>query len=186
MYIASKSRSLPNSWGHVRDHHCSPLPCHGASKTIRYPGRRIIFGLAYRITDAVVPLDCGNIAIIGPQGRGKTTLLEVIARQVSAMDGLMLHISGLYRGQRLTTTEHRPRLSAASTRIAPAPPRLIWLVDDADDLLDPLCCDTQAVRFRQALADSSIIVVFAVPATYGSRTIAAHALCSPAEIERQI
>ena len=39
---------------------------------------------------------------------------------------------------------------------------LIWLVDDADDLLDPLCCDTQAVRFRQALADSSIIVVFAV------------------------
>lgn len=143
----------------------SPLPRSVQDHPVSGQVDRIRFGLSdngITLTDAVVPLDCGNIAIIGPQGRGKTTLLEVIARQVSAMDGLMLHISGLYRGQRLTTTEHRSRLSAASTRIAPAPPRLIWLVDDADDLLDPLCCDTQAVRFRQALADSSIIVVFAV------------------------
>ena len=142
----------------------SPLPRSVLDHPVSGQVDHIRFGLSdngITLTDAVVPLDCGNIAIIGPQGRGKTTLLEVIARQVSAMDGLMLHISGLYRGQRLTTTEHRPRLSAASTRIAPAPPRLIWLVDDADDLLDPLCCDTQAVRFRQALADSSIIVVFA-------------------------
>lgn len=114
------------------------------------------------LIDAVLPIDSSNIAIIGSHGRGKTTLLEGIARQAATMSGLMLRISGLRRGQRFTTTEKLPRFGAAIMDTVPAPPRLVWLVDDADELLDPLCCDAEAIRFRQAIADPSTIVVFAV------------------------
>lgn len=141
---------------------------------------------------ASLPLTHGNIAIIGPHGRGRTTLLDLVADGLRERHGYQLRRSRTTAYGTNVVTVHRcgngvasspdvtppitpPPIKPASSRptsstaspgqpYAPpcAPPRLIWLADDADALFDPLGTDPEAPRFHDALANPGVTVIFAV------------------------
>lgn len=114
------------------------------------------------LSDALVTLNRGNIGIIGGHGRGKSTLLDVLAVQCQSIDGIMIRISRCEHGVWSTRAiRHAGVIShALADAPAPEPPRMIWLVDDSDALFDPFLAEEQALRFRQALADPNITVLF--------------------------
>lgn len=118
-------------------------------------------GVALR--EETIALSRGNIAIIGQRGRGKTTLLDLFAESIRVLPGIRLQRTrGSGQG-----TDARP-----DTRMGPVPhrdgtdpppgPGLVWLVDDADPLLDPLCPDPLAATLREAMADPAVTVIIAV------------------------
>ena len=75
----------------------APLPRHVKDRTVAdHAPQRIRFGLAddgINLREATVSLTGGNIGVIGPQGRGKTTLLKTLARHASMADGLAVRVS---------------------------------------------------------------------------------------------
>nr|WP_237746088.1 MULTISPECIES: FtsK/SpoIIIE domain-containing protein [Bifidobacterium] len=128
--------------------------------------RLIWFGLCddgITVGDAMLNPFRGNIGIIGGHGRGKSTVLETIAEQVEHIEGLVARISRPVHGIWRTQTIHQSSRSfpcREAISAPPEPPRLLWLVDDADGLFDPFLTDEHALHFRQALANPSITVVF--------------------------
>lgn len=151
-----------------------PLP---QSETADMPGARIgmgtgriavPFGLAdngVTLDTAVLRLGAGNVAIIGQHGRGKTMLLAVTEHMLRSVDGVALRCSR-QSGRRMVTrtvscgtaTGVPPPFSAPP----PAPAHAVWLVDDADMLLDPLGMDDSHADFHRALQDAATTVIFAV------------------------
>lgn len=126
---------------------------------------RLWFGLAddgVAWMDATIAIGAGNIGIIAGPGRGKSTLLSVMADQAMAMTGLAIRVSELHRGVRRERVIRRPGDHAVTGPAAPQPPKSLWLVDDADDLFDPFRTDEEALSFQSALADPATTVVFAV------------------------
>nr|WP_152209579.1 FtsK/SpoIIIE domain-containing protein [Bifidobacterium cebidarum] len=113
------------------------------------------------VNAATIDLARGNVGIIGGHGRGKSTVLDTIANQIHDIDGIMVRISQPAHGVWHTQTIRRGATYTVQSA-APTPPRLLWLVDDADGLFDPFLTDRHAMAFREALADPSISVVFAV------------------------
>jgi S-DNA-T family DNA segregation ATPase FtsK/SpoIIIE len=139
---------------------------------------------------AMLPIGCGNIAVIGTQGRGKTTLLRTVYEQARAVDGLdavwfngnagrsaggasappasSLSASSPCREtaaslETTTTAGSAVGRHCAADSLEPSPqPHAVWLVDDADAWLEPFCADPVAGGFQSALADSAITVVFAM------------------------
>ena len=103
-----------------------------------------------------------NIGVIGPQGRGKTTLLKTLARHASMADGLAVRVSSPHRRVWSSQWLHGGRCTPYASSDAPPPPHIVWFVDDADELFDPFRTDEQALSFTHALADESVSVVFAV------------------------
>ena len=79
----------------------APLPRHVKDRTVAdHAPQRIRFGLAddgINLREATVSLTGGNIGVIGPQGRGKTTLLKTLARHASMADGLAVRVSSPHR-----------------------------------------------------------------------------------------
>ena len=106
----------------------------------------------------------GNIAIIGQHGRGRTTVLATIAAILRTMPGIRLrHAYRSVRGMTVENVRQLVSITANVTNTAPPPyPRTIWLVDDADELLDPLSSDALCAEFSQALHDPRVTVVFTV------------------------
>ena len=109
---------------------------------------------------AQLPVAQGNIGIIGQHGRGKTTLLSELAKRLMEQpnpvpvrwtsretDGFHTRDMMDIYGDNQPTNCTQPR---------------IWLIDDADPLFDPFGTDPLCEQLRQALADHSISVVFAV------------------------
>ncbi|NMM93532.1 DNA segregation ATPase and related proteins (FtsK/SpoIIIE family) [Bifidobacterium sp. DSM 109957] len=127
---------------------------------------RLWFGLAddgIGLASATVPVFSGNIGIIGPLGRGKTTVLQTIAQQACCIPATDVRCSILMRDGWQTTRRHNNPMPVSATQAAPPHvPRTLWLVDDADSLFDPFNTDPFASTFRQALADPTTSVVFAV------------------------
>ncbi|WEV73022.1 FtsK/SpoIIIE domain-containing protein [Bifidobacterium sp. ESL0790] len=165
----------------------------------------IPFGLAddgFTLSTGFLPLNHGNIAVIGGPGNGKTTLLSLLAKRLCHVPGIMLRrthkeatgfktrtihthtrtrhgpgdrnlkenkppLERAYRPRHKSSKPALPETShTAPTRIRhaapPRFPRLVWLVDDADALIDPLAMDAEAQAFREALSDANSVVVFAV------------------------
>ena len=144
----------------------APLPRHVKDRTVAdHAPQRIRFGLAddgINLREATVSLTGGNIGVIGPQGRGKTTLLKTLARHASMADGLAVRVSSLHRRVWSSQWLHGGRRTPYASSDAPPPPHIVWFVDDADELFDPFRTDEQALSFTHALADESVSVVFAV------------------------
>ncbi|MDW3163569.1 FtsK/SpoIIIE domain-containing protein [Bifidobacterium longum] len=144
----------------------APLPRHVKDRTVAdHAPQRIRFGLAddgINLREATVSLTGGNIGVIGPQGRGKTTLLETLARHASLTDGLAVRVSSPHRRVWSSQWLHSSRRMPYASSDAPPPPHIVWFVDDADELFDPFRTDEQALSFTYALADESVSVVFAV------------------------
>lgn len=144
----------------------APLPRHVKDRTVAdHAPQRIRFGLAddgINLREAAVSLTGGNIGVIGPQGRGKTTLLETLARHASLTDGLAVRVSSPHRRVWSSQWLHSSRRMPYASSDAPPPPHIVWFVDDADELFDPFRTDEQALSFTYALADESVSVVFAV------------------------
>lgn len=108
---------------------------------------------------ARLPLDRGNIGVIGQHGRGKTNLLDVVRLHLLAGGGtdapavrLTVRDGDGYRSRMLRGDPHGS---------GPAGPRLVWLVDDAGPLFDPFGADPLCAELRGALADHRTTVVFA-------------------------
>ncbi|RSX52574.1 DNA segregation ATPase and related proteins (FtsK/SpoIIIE family) [Bifidobacterium callimiconis] len=115
----------------------------------------------------LLPLDLGNIAIVGSGPRGKTTILSAIARLLSVRDGVEAMVTVKTPDGYVTTS--LPTTNHASEHEDPSPtdarPRTrIWLVDDADDLLDPMGRGAEHDDFQEALADSHRVVIFTLNA----------------------
>lgn len=144
----------------------APLPRHVKDRTVAdHAPQRIRFGLAddgINLREATVSLTGGNIGVIGPQGRGKTTLLKTLARHASMADGLAVRVSSPHRRVWSSQWLHGGRCTPYASSDAPPPPHIVWFVDDADELFDPFRTDEQALSFTHALADESVSVVFAV------------------------
>ncbi|MDF7663986.1 FtsK/SpoIIIE domain-containing protein [Bifidobacterium sp. ESL0763] len=131
---------------------------------------RVPFGIAddgFTLSPALLPLDRGNIAVIGGPGKGKSTLLDQLAGRLRGAPGLMLQRTVREPAGFRTWTLHTrsPSRPAAGPTAPPAFPKKIWLVDDADDLMDPLAVDNDAQALRRAIADANCVVVFAVENT---------------------
>ncbi|NMM98260.1 cell division protein FtsK [Bifidobacterium sp. DSM 109959] len=131
----------------------------------------IWFGLAdngITLGDAAISLRRGNVAVIGAMGRGKTTLLNVLAKHAANASGLAVYLYIAQRNGRVVQRFRAETTHDASPNVrmrdVPKPPHTVWIVDDADDLLDPFNTATEALAFRRALADSETSVVFAVSA----------------------
>lgn len=126
------------------------------------------FGLAdngVTLDTAMLCLGAGNIAVIGQHGRGKTMLLSVIESMLRPMDGVQLRRSRPRDGNgHITWTvhcgTHDPPIPADSG--PPPAPMRVWLVDDADALLDPLGTGDLHDDFHRALQDTGTTVIFAV------------------------
>lgn len=137
-------------------------------------GTAVAFGLAddgVRFGPALIDVACGNIAVVGPFGRGKSTLLHTLAHRIRRGTGAAVRITRRVHGEyRTDGMPARPSAlgtpsesGAVSVDDKPdAGPAAVWICDDADALLDPLNADPPADALRRALADPGIAVVAAV------------------------
>ncbi len=130
----------------------------------RLPPTPSASGIPFALADNGVTLDVarlpvaqGNIGIIGQHGRGKTTLLTELAKRLteqpnpSPVRWTSRETDGFHTRDMMNIYEPTNRAQ-----------RRIWLIDDADPLFDPFGTDPLCEQLRQALADHSISVVFAV------------------------
>ncbi|MCI1219841.1 MAG: cell division protein FtsK [Bifidobacterium sp.] len=157
------------------------------------------------IAVASVPIARGNIAIIGSQSRGKTTLLRSLGERICALahcmggrlqvrwtgfghDGTSLvdqatSSQGFVScADRIAQDQNIPLMTGhgipspmpvndlSDSRVEQGPhwsntPHTVWLVDDADEWLDPLSCDPKAGELRRALHDPAVTVLFALRST---------------------
>jgi S-DNA-T family DNA segregation ATPase FtsK/SpoIIIE len=120
----------------------------------------------------------GNIAIIGAEGRGKTTLVRTIlsslTQQPRAEGGVRGHAQG---HDRMSATRRSPPYARLTMRtdhgfLDHAPPHSaqdpgtpsqnIWIVDGADALLDPLSAEPLYQEFQKALSAKNRCVIFTV------------------------
>ena len=111
----------------------------------------------------------GHTALIGPPGRGKSTLLALLARSLLTLmkPGARPEPGFDLRITRRTGHGYRSRDFPATV---PPPPHgrqdgsraLVWILDDAQDLLDPLCQDPLAPLLQEALGQEATTVILAV------------------------
>lgn len=94
----------------------------------------------------------GNVAVVGPDGRGKTTLLTLLYRQTTQKADC---------GHVRWTTRTDHGYLEAPTESDPSLPCL-WLVDGADTLLDPLGNDPLSREFREALGRKRTCIAFSI------------------------
>lgn len=103
---------------------------------------------------ASIDVSLGNIAIIGRPRSGKSRLLDVLCEQ-SRMIGI--HVTWWAVGADGARREQR----FAALKPSRGPARELIVVDDADELADPLSTDPYADRFRRALQSPDVTVAFA-------------------------
>ena len=118
----------------------------------------------------------GHTAVIGPPGRGKSTLLALLLRSLLTLmkPGAQPEPSFDLRITRRTSQGYSSR---DSTGPVPTPPKghqrgnrgLVWIVDDAQDLLDPLCRDPLSPLLQEALGQEGTTVILAVDAASALR-----------------
>ncbi|MCH9276360.1 cell division protein FtsK [Bifidobacterium amazonense] len=121
-----------------------------------------------RLGTATLSVMLGNVAVVGQRGRGRSTVLSVVAAMLRDVPSVQLRVSrrgahgvesSIVRGPARVLTD--ADAAARTHGAAPPPhPRMVWLADDADPLLDPLGDDPLCAEFRAALLDPAITVVF--------------------------
>lgn len=113
---------------------------------------------------ASLPVGRGNIGVIGQHGRGKTNLLDWMARYLVVTDvcGSPVIRRTYRQADGYVTYDARTGTVASDVPEAATPgTHLIWFVDDADPLLDPFGDDPLCGPLRRSLDDAGVTVVFA-------------------------
>ncbi|MBW3091377.1 cell division protein FtsK [Bifidobacterium sp. 82T10] len=119
---------------------------------------------------ATLPVTLGNVAIVGAHRRGKSTVLSVIGSMLRGVPSVQLRVSrrtahgmesSIVRGPARAVPDAGATGTASRGAQPPAHPRMVWLADDADPLLDPLGEDPLCAEFRAALRDPAVTVIFA-------------------------
>ena len=102
-------------------------------------------------------LDVGqrNIVVVGAYGSGKTNLLLHCARWLYEERCCSVRFTRKTDDGFITDDEAPSHTSSNHARV-------IWLVDDADELLSPFNTSEEAARLTEALADPGITVMLAV------------------------
>lgn len=124
------------------------------STTTTRPWHEIPFALAddgVLVHTAVLDVSQQNIAIIGAYGSGKTNLLLHCAR--------WLYDTGRANIRFTRKSEHG--MVTDDGRPSSLYERTIWIVDDADDPLNPFSTSPEANELREALANPNITVIAA-------------------------
>ena len=101
---------------------------------------------------AILDVSQQNIAIIGAYGSGKTNLLLHCAR--------WLYDTGCANIRFTRKTEHG--MVTDDGKPLPSHKRTIWIVDDADEALNPFSSAPEANELREALVNPNITVIAAV------------------------
>lgn len=105
--------------------------------------KQVVIGLQddnIRLNPAILPLHLGNIAIIGGQKRGKSTILGIISKN--------LHLP-VYSAKELKTED------IAIIRNTTTP----LLIDDVDELLNPLNTTSQAIALQERIRNNRSPVI---------------------------
>ncbi|PXY87964.1 FtsK/SpoIIIE domain-containing protein [Bifidobacterium asteroides] len=120
----------------------------------------------------------GHTALIGTRGRGKSNLLALLARSLLPLMKPEARPESSF-DLRITRRTGHGYSSRDFTGTVPAPPhsrqnskrRLVWILDDAQDLLDPLSRDPLAPLLQEALGQEGTSVVLAVDTTSALRRL---------------
>ncbi|WP_445342753.1 FtsK/SpoIIIE domain-containing protein [Bifidobacterium sp. ESL0827] len=118
----------------------------------------------------------GHTALIGTRGRGKSNLLALLARSLLPLMQPETRPESSF-DLRITRRTSHGYSSRDFPGQVPAPPhsrqnskrRLVWILDDAQDLLDPLSRDPLAQLLQEALGQEGTSVVLAVDTTSALR-----------------
>lgn len=105
--------------------------------------QKIVIGLqdnSIRLFPAVLPIYLGNIAIIGGRQRGKSNILRVIAKNLQLP---------VYSGKKLTSQN----LNLIKNE------NKILIIDDVDELLDPLNTEKQAIALQERLHNNCAPII---------------------------
>ena len=125
---------------------------------------------------AELAVNAGNVGIIGSAGRGKSTILALLAHRSRDILGLCVRWTRREGRAFVTSTvRHHRRVRFSSESPPPVSPHLLWLVDDADTLFDPFGTDPLCARLKDALATttSPSCSPWRPPSTSASPSIAA-------------
>ena len=127
-----------------------------------------------------LPLQAGNIAILAPDPSGKTTLLRLLAmligRRPDSRGSITMKASHGFVTRSIQSSDALTKGSASPVSFDHADMNAtehsdvdgnlrchrIWLVDDADELLDPLSTHPLHEQFINALNDPLCTVVFSL------------------------
>ena len=120
----------------------------------------------------------GHTALIGTRGRGKSNLLALLARSLLPLMKPEARPESSF-DLRITRRTGHGYSSRDFAGPVPAPPhsrqnskrRLVWILDDAQDLLDPLSRDPLAPLLQEALGQEGTSVVLAVDTTSALRRL---------------
>ncbi|GIV96158.1 MAG: ABC transporter [Herpetosiphonaceae bacterium] len=116
-----------------------------ASELTKYYGAELIFdGLAFQVAKG------DKIALVGPNGIGKSTLLKIIAGKEEPTEGSIQRVRGL----RIAYQAQEARFSPGSTLIAEARAAFAHLraIEERMRELEPLIADTSDPRWEEHLA----------------------------------
>lgn len=151
--------------------------CDAASFALDRAHLQLVLGLADTGTHCIeyqLALNQGNIAIIGLPTRGTSTILNNCLAQLQTAQSHGVCTINTYNMDTAYGEQEvcEPPLASSQSNQLPQPEHLspalqsppewhIDLVDEADQWLNPMCDDPQAILFRQYLADPNHTVIFA-------------------------
>ena len=136
-----------------------PLTQHATRSDLSIPSNQSWHNVPFALADdgvlvytAILDVSQQNIAIIGAYGSGKTNLLLHCAR--------WLYDTGCANIRFTRKTEHG--MVTDDGKPLPSHKRTIWIVDDADEALNPFSSAPEANELREALVNPNITVIAAV------------------------
>lgn len=136
-----------------------PLTQHATQSDLSIPSNQSWHNVPFALADdgvlvytAILDVSQQNIAIIGAYGSGKTNLLLHCAR--------WLYDTGCANIRFTRKTEHG--MVTDDGKPLPSHKRTIWIVDDANEALNPFSSAPEANELREALVNPNITVIAAV------------------------
>mgnify|MGYP002229325849 CR=1 FL=1 len=133
-----------------------PLTQHATRSDLSIPSNQSWHNVPFALADdgvlvytAILDVSQQNIAIIGAYGSGKTNLLLHCAR--------WLYDTGCANIRFTRKTEHG--MVTDDGKPLPSHKRTIWIVDDADEALNPFSSAPEANELREALVNPNITVI---------------------------